>query len=270
MHYLNIYLYVLYLLFIIISFSILLFLYINNRKIQKFFIDHYFKYSVISLFFAVLDGLQLIINNIDNYNTYILLKFNITYLVNIPLMLNYSYRPYICYYNYKKDFNNLNNKDNKNIIKTKIIIKRFIYFIISNSIIFVITINFFHIFYELNNFIFYPYFIFTILWILVLFPISILLIFKLNKNMRNEHIFTFCLIIFIIILYILSLYNIITDNQFFIKYWTTIINFLIYSSRLYIITIKIKELNLENDDLKNSCIENIDQIKYIEMYKFNV
>ena len=85
--------------------------------------------------------------------------------------------------------------------------------------------------------------------------------------MRNEHIFTFFLIIIIIILYILSLYNIITDNQFFIKYWTIIINFLIYSSRLCIITIKIKKLNLENDDLKNSCIENIDQIKYMEMYK---
>lgn len=194
MKYLNIYLFLIYTIFSFIINFIIIYLYIKNIKIKKYLIDNYFKYMIISSVFGVLDGLTLIINEINNYEIYILFKFNMVYTINLTLMLSYTYRLLICYHNCKND--------NKNFLK---IIKTIIFIIIIVSILYIIIVNILNNYYNIMNiYLFYPYFIFTILWIFS-FPFLILLINKTNKNIRNEYIITFSILLIMLILYTLSI-----------------------------------------------------------------
>lgn len=236
MNYLNVILFSLYTIFSFIINFIIIFLYIRNVKIKKYLVDNYFKYMIISSIFGILDGLTLIINEINNYEIYILFKFNMVYSINMTLMLSYSYRLLVCYYNCIND--------NKNIKLVKIII----FTIITFSILYIFIVDILNNYYGImNTYLFYPYFIFTILWIFS-FPFLILLINKTNKNIRNEYIITFSILLIMLFLYVLSI-NKIIKNDLIIKYWNIFSNIIVcFSWIIPIIRLKKSEKNNKNNE----------------------
>lgn len=268
MNYLNIILFLLYTIFSFIINFIIIFLYIRNIKIKKYLVENYFKYMIISSVFGVLDGLTLIINEINNYEIYILFKFNMVYTINLTLMLSYSYRLLVCYYNCRNDNNN-----NMKLIKT------IIFIIIIISILYIIIVNILNKYYKIMNiYLFYPYFIFTILWIFS-FPFLILLINKTNKNIRNEYIITFSILLIMLILYVLSI-NKIIKNNFIINYWNIISNVIVgFSWIVPILRLKKNEKYSNSEDILNLDINYLNSIKtdsedikniYLETYKYIV
>lgn len=252
MNHLNIFLCLLYIVFSIIIDFILVYLYIKNVKIQKFLISNYFKYMILSSTLSILDGLTIIINKIQNYELYILIKFNMVYTINLSLMLIYSYRIFICYYNCKKI-------DNNNIfIKNIKSIKRFIIILIIVSILYIVVIDILNKYYNIINiYYFYPYFLFTLLWISS-YPFLILLVNKTNNNIRNEYIITFSILLIMLILFILSDYSII-NSIFIIKYWNVITNIIIG----FIWLIPVFKLKHEKNNINNNIVDNVFDIRYL-------
>lgn len=205
---------------------------------------------------------------------YIFIKFNIYYITVVPCYISYSYRDFIIYLNYLD-----NNERKKNLKKICILI--YISIIIYTIII---DLFYFYNFLNLNKIYYYPFYIITIIYDIIVHPLIIYLLYKIKNQIMYDYILTMLIISFNFgVFIILSNININDEKNslyilFIIKdYWAPIAGMLNYISYLIIplIYLMIKSPKSVDTEHNNNIIMkdnhyinlNNNDIKFINEYQ---
>lgn len=238
-----------YFIYILCS-SFLIILYTQTQTVKSY----YFKNRLQSnLYIATLgiitsspfDLLVLGVSQMDN-NICTLLRFNIHYLFSTACMLSYSYRGIKIYFEHIKLKKILITRKN---INTKLKYFKFIFIIIYILLlIYTIIINI--IFYndkiDFFNWKYYPYFLIIGIYDLIIHPIIIYLLLKIKvrKDIINDYTCSMVVIFITFGLFIINNFILLNNSninknldfflQFFIKYWTIIATFFIYTNYNFI------------------------------------
>lgn len=173
---------------------ILILYYYSNIRFQKMFIDGYYKYFVFVAIGSLLNGIDLI-------------KINIAYISDIPFIILYTIRGFLCF----KKNTNIDLKNN---------IKNYFGFFMTIVILYVIIINTYYnenIYIELTSWKYYPYYTIVSLFTFIYHPLIIYLLSNdKNKKIRNEYINGFIVLLLSYTLYLIDIYitNIINIKYF--------------------------------------------------------
>lgn len=261
----HILLFVWYLLIILISFFIYLYIYFKNNKYRHYLSSRYNNILVFITLGILINSVDLLLIGILDKEIYGIIKFNIVYIFNFPSVILFSYRGIKCYNDYNTSFSKIS-KNQKKINKIYIgFLFLYITYILIINIFFDENIN-------IKSWHFYPFYIFIILFVFIFHPTIIILLNKINNSIKYDFIYSFISTISCFGLFFISNYFL-DDNSYILTYvstyWSIISSIFIHFSCTFFHFIHISISKNKEDLILHNLEYNLKKSKtleYIEKY----